>query len=435
MNRDGLDLKIMMKGNRVSLKVPAGMALGLAAVSASANGLSVVSQDSFAAARGDAFAATADNPSAIYYNPAGITQLDGTQLRAGLYAIYLDPTFQPPAGAANHGTTYDINKHFAAVPQLFLTHTMAVVPLSFGLGIYAPFGGSIGWPDDTGFRAVAEKGTVTYLRFNPVAALKLNDYISVGVGLSANYARVNVEQGLRPLAEPLENFFRFTGDGWAVGGNFGVLVKPIEQLAFGATVRSQTEFNLGGTTTFEQQPFIAQQQLPASADFKFPLNATFGVSYRPTPKWNVEVDANYTDWRSFNTVTIQQRGTPPFPLQQNIPVNFDWQASWIYELGVTRYFENGWHASAGYEYNQSSVPDTYYSPVAADQDRHFFSLGVGRNGKRVDFDVTYQFGFGPSHTVTGSSPSSTPGFSAGQTADGNYAFISQAVLVSVGVHF
>ena len=44
-------------------------------------------------------------------------------------------------------------------------------------------------------------------------------------------------------------------------------------------------------------------------NFTFPLTAVFGISYRPTPKWNLEFDANYTDWSSFGTVTIKQ--SPP----------------------------------------------------------------------------------------------------------------------------
>ena len=107
----------------------------------------------------------------------------------------------------------------------------------------------------------------------------------------------------------------------------------------------------------------------------------------------------------------------------------------MYEFGVTRYFDNGWHVSAGYVYNENSVPDAYYTPLAADLDRHFFSIGAGRKGKRFDFDVTYQFGYGPAHTVTGSTPSSNPDLIAGQNADGTYDFISHAVLVTVGMHF
>ena len=79
----------------------------------------------------------------------------------------------------------------------------------------------------------------------------------------------------------------------------------------------------------------------------------------------------------------------------------------MYEFGVTRYFDNGWHVSAGYVFNENSVPDDYYSPLAADLDRHFFSVGAGYRGKRFDFDLAYQFGYGPAHTVTGSTPSST----------------------------
>jgi long-chain fatty acid transport protein len=97
---------------------------------------------------------------------------------------------------------------------------------------------------------------------------------------------------------------------------------------------------------------------------------------------------------------------------------------------VTRYLDNGWHISAGYIFNQNSVPDAHYNTVVADEDRHFFSAGVGYKGKRFDFDVAYQFGFGPDRTVTGSAPSA-----AGQTGDGTYGFISHAVAVSVGWHF
>jgi len=412
------------------------VALGLTPTLAFGNGLRLASQDGFASARGEAFVATADNPSAIYYNPAGITQIAGTSLRSGLYSIYLDPTFQPPNTEPNAGQTYGIGKHFDFIPQIFLTHTFENSPISAGLGIYAPFGGSISWPADTGFRTVATKGTTTYLRVNPVVAIQLPGGLSLGAGLSANYARMDLEQGLEPLTL-LENYFRFTGDGWAVGGNAGLLWKPCEYFSFGATFRSQTAFTLNGETAFADQPYISDTTLPAKADFEFPWDIAFGISLRPSPKWNLEFDADYTDWSSFGVVTIHQGSTPPFPLNQSkdLPVKLNWQGSWMYELGATRYFNDGWHVSAGYVFNENSVPNAYYSPLAADMDRHFFSIGTGRTGKTLDFDVTYQFGYGPAHAVSGSQPSSTPAFFANQTADGTYHFISHAVLVTVGLHF
>jgi long-chain fatty acid transport protein len=223
-----------------------------------------------------------------------------------------------------------------------------------------------------------------------------------------------------------------------VGYNLGVLWQPYPKISFGATFRSSAKLNFQGNTDFELNPgtYNTPQQRNASAEFTFPLTAVLGVSYRPTPKWNLEFDANCTDWSSFNTVTIKQ--SPPSvdaPFHQDIPVNLGWQASWMYEFGVTRYFDNGWHVSGGYAFNQNSVPDENFTPLAADLGRHFFSIGTGFRGKTFNFDVAYQFGYGPAHTVTGSTPSTIPGQFAGETADGTYHFISQAVILTVGMHF
>jgi long-chain fatty acid transport protein len=411
---------------------------GVSAWKVSANGFALPDQDAFATARGEAFVATADNPSAIYYNPAGITQLKGDNLRGGVYGIYLDPSYTPPNSAANSGNTYHSSEKLAAVPQFFYTHKVKDAPLSFGLGVYAPFGGNMRWPEDTGFNTVAVSGSLKYITINPVMALKVSPTFSVGGGVMVNYGNINMSQGLLTYPTPQANYFNFSGDGWSVGYNLGVLWQPHPKISFGATFRSSASLNFQGNTDFQLQPhpYPAPAQRNASANFTFPLTAVLGVSYRPTPKWNLEFDANCTDWNSFNTVNIEQSPPPVSnPFHQNIPVNLGWQASWMYEFGVTRYFDSGWHLSAGYAFNENSVPNTYYTPLAADMDRHFFSIGTGFKGKTFDFDVAYQFGYGPAHTVTGSTPSSTPGQFAGQSADGNYSFTSQAVIVSAGIHF
>jgi long-chain fatty acid transport protein len=405
----------------------------VAALSVSANGFRLADQDAFATARGEAFVATADNASAIYYNPAGITQLEGVNFRSGLYGIYLDPSYTPPPPANNN--TFHIDHQWAAVPQLFAAYTPKDWPLSFGLGVFSPYGGNIGWPQDTGFRTVATGGSLTYVTMNPVVALKLAPGLSIAGGVMVNYASLEMEQGLRTNSSPLINFFRFNGDGWSAGYNLGLFWQPHQKVSLGATFRSSTTITMDGTTEFEQQPVIRSTQRSAQAGFEFPLTAVLGISYRPTPKWNLEFDADYTDWSSFGKTTIYQTPAPPFPVQQNILVTLNWQPSWMYEFGVTRYFDNGWHVSAGYVFDENSVPDAYYSPLAADLDRHFLSVGAGFKGKRFDFDVAYQFGYGPARTVTGSTPSSTPGLYAGQNADGTYDFISHAVMLTVGLHF
>ena len=413
------------------------IALTLSAVlTTHANGLRVVSQDAAAAARGEAFVATADNPSAIYYNPAGITQLAGTQLRGGIYGLDLEPTFAPPAGRVNSGEVYSAEKNYAGATQFYFTHALEKIPVTLGLGMYAPYGGSLGWPDEANFRAVAQKSTLTYLRINPVVAWKITDTLSVGAGASVDYARLTLQQGILSGANP-ENYFRFSGDGFSAGYNAGILWRAHEKLSLGATVRGATSFTLDGHTSYGEEGAFAPDTRGATLDFDFPLTAAFGISFRPTPKWNLEFDADYTDWDTVGQFSIRQEqpGTPS-GIPQNIAIRMFWRSSWNYSVGVTRTFDNGWHASAGYLFNQNSVPDNYYSPLAADLDRHFFTIGLGRTGKHIDFDLTYQFGYGPPHSVSGSKPSSSlTGFFAGQNADGTYKFISHAVLISAGLHF
>ncbi len=425
----------MMKRNRI-VKLLSAAIVGLIPGSLWANGLRLVSQDAFATARGEAFVATANNASAIYYNPAGIAMLPpGLRSRSGIYGAYYNSHYQPPATAPNAGKTYELQNNFAAVPQFFATYGLKELPLTFGFGIYSPFGGKITWPQDTGFRTIGIEGSVTYITLNPVLAWKVGPKFSIGGGVTVNYAKMDIEQGLLRNQVPFANYFEFEGDGIMVGYNLGMLWQPMEQLSFGVNFRSTTQLNAEGSTGFEQQPVIQPTQIDASAEYTFPLTVVFGVSYRPTPKWNLEFNADYTDWSSFGSTTIKQETAPPFPVQENIDVKLGWQSSWLYEFGVTRYLKNGWQVSGGYVYSENSVPDTYYNPVAEDLNRHVFSIGTGYDGEHFGFDIAYQFAYGPDRVVTGSTPSSQPAQFAGQTADGTYNFISNALLITLELRF
>ncbi|MES2658541.1 MAG: outer membrane protein transport protein [Verrucomicrobiota bacterium] len=399
------------------------------------NGFRLVSQDAFAAARGEAFAATADNASAVHYNPAGLTQLEGQNVRSGIYALHFEPTYQAPAGAVNAGKEYEIENQDAFAPQLYYAYGMENSPVTLGLGIYAPNGASVTWPQDTGFRAVAIEGELTYLRVNPVVAVEILPGLSLAGGVMIDYGDIALEQGLLRTETPFANSFRFEGDDYAIGYNLGLLWKINEQWSLGATYRSSTTLNFEGETQMEQQPVIQPTTVPAQAEFEFPYTAVFGVSYRPTKKWNIEVNADYSNWSCLNTVMIRQGEVPPFPVLQDIPVNLQFEDSWMYKFGVTRYFENGWYGSAGYLYNQNSVSSEYYSPTVADLDRQFVTLGIGREWGRYKVDMAYQLGFAADRKVSGSTPGSAPGNFVGQNADGTYGFSSQGILLSLSVKF
>jgi long-chain fatty acid transport protein len=413
----------------MSKRINIGIAVVIAAVpisKVSAEAFRLPDQDAFATARGEAFVATADNASAVYYNPAGISQLEGQNLRVGAYAIYYDPTYTPPA-PANTNSVHNQN-HFGVVPQIFYTYTPEENPVSYGVGIYAPYGLSLHWGQNTGFRTVGTESAINYIRINPIIALKIAPNFSVGAGFTANYAKIHLQQGLTPIQSGNDQF-TFDGSGWGFGYTLGALWQPHEKISFGACFRSSTSFTLDGNTTVSFPPFVPTTKPSARTDLTFPLTAVVGVSYRPTPKWNLEFDADYTDWSSMGTATIHQ-SNPPFPFAADNDVIFNWKPAWMFAFGGTRYLDNGWHVSAGYVLVENAIPDNHYSPVVADVNRHFFSLGTGFKHERYNFDITYQFGYNPGHVVSGSAPSIV-----GQTADGKYDWISHAVLLTAGVHF
>jgi long-chain fatty acid transport protein len=426
-----------MEMNNAVRNLAAPVLMVCAPLSVQANGMRLVSQDAFAAARGEAFVATANNPAAIYYNPAGITQLEGDNLRAGATILYFDPTFRPPSDQRNSDTTYDIQNNEAIAPQVYYTHSWESSPVSAGVGLYAPYGASVTWPQDTGFRTLAVEGSLMYLRVNPVVALELAPGFSVAGGVMIDYSSLTQRQGIRPNSRRYDDYFQFRGDGWGLGFNFGLLWEINEKFSFGATFRSMTTVQYKGETEVVLPPI---QRTPwttgAQSEYNYPLTAVFGLSYRPTPRWNLEVNLDYTDWSSLDTVTLYQDEAPPARLPQTVPINLEWKASWMYEFGVTHYLENGWQFSAGYFFNQNSVPDDYYAPLVADLDRHFFSVGTGYHGEGWTFDIAYQFGYGPPRTVTDSvAPSRALQIFGGQNGDGTYEWISHAVLVSVGLEF
>ena len=377
-----------------------------------AGGFRLPDQDGFASGRGEAFVATADNPSAVFYNPAGITQLQGHNVSAGVYGIYMNPSYTSPKGVE-----YVNAEKLHAVPRFFYAYAPDQFPLAFGLGVYAPYGLGAKWPQDTGFRSVGTQAELTYMTINPVVAWKVLPSLSIGAGPTFNYAETDLRQGL--FANPGADEFRFKGDATDVGYNLGVRWQPLSELAFGASYRSKTTMGYHGHT--EMPPLY--NFMDAKANFPFPQNVVCGVSYRPTPKWNIEFNADYTDWSQLGTVAIQQAALP-----QSLILN--WQSSWYYEFGVTRYFDNGWRISAGYIFNGNSVPDAHYNPLVGDLDRHFLCLGVGFQGRHFSFDVACQLGYGPPRTVSGSAQSA-----AGQSADGKFDFVSSVLSASVGWRF
>jgi long-chain fatty acid transport protein len=379
-------------------------------------GFRIPNQDAEAIARGNAFVATANNASALYYNPAGITQLDGFRVQLGLHALSANADYTSPAGNEAE-TEFEISP----VPQIYATAALPKTPLTLGLGVYVPHGLGLEWPEDTGFRTLALEGRMTYATLNPVVAWRIGDGLSIAAGPTFNYADLEIRRGVVVPGDE----FRFKGDGVAFGFSAGVLWQPHEKWSFGASYRSETTVDFDGTTRVQSLvPVIPSGSESSTAEMPFGQVVIAGVSFRPTPHWNFEVNVDWTDWDTMNTVMLEQRsGDLPFPL--------NWESSFLYEVGASYYFDSGLYLAAGYFYSENSTTTRNFTPLLPDTDLHVGSLGVGHQGKRWRWAIAGQLITGPPRTVEGSESSSL----IGESADGDYRWLNWSVNVSAGYRF
>ena len=396
-----------MKRQTLIVGLAAALFLGMATgpTPALGLGLALPDQDAFATARGNAFVATANDPSAIFYNPAGISQLDGVNFSLGAYGIVDSDRYSSRYGSVNSKTQW------SAVPQVFSTYSLSNYNLTFGFGTYSPYGLRMEWPNNAPFLAAGETGQITYLRGVGIVAWQIASFLSVAAGPTLNYSEVDLKE-----FPGFVNHFR--GRATDAGYTAGVLFHPGDQHYFGLTYRSATEMNYNGHATVLAPPFRASTG--ASADFHYPETLAFGYSYRPSEKWNFEGDVTWTDWSTLKTV-------PGVPFAADT-LKFDWTPSWILGLGVTRYLKNDWRVSGGYMYSENSVPDGNFNPLVPDSDRHLFSLGVGKKFGKFSWDAAYQLGWGPSRSVGGDA-------TADGAPDGKYRFLSNALTINIGYHF
>jgi long-chain fatty acid transport protein len=376
--------------------------LGCVAIcgAAFANGTRLPYQDMDAVARGYAFAATADTPAAIYYNPAGLAQFKEGAAEAAVYLLRPENEYRGSGGRASKARTETFT-----LPYFFLAQPLAIgsAPIVAGVGAYAPFGLSSEWdPTTSGFRTLATKNSLVFRRFALALSSQVRPELMVGASLQYNRMHADLNRGIGFVSNDSINF---TGRGTAWSYNVGILYQPAKEHSFGVQYQSQTDFEVSGTVGY--QPLNATE--PSKVDWPFPQNYTISYSYRPTPEWNLEIGYDRTDWSSFGTLLVRRAASGPLPLV------FNWQDSEYYEIGGTRYWTNGWQLSAGLCWSGNSVPDATFNPSVVDYDRWLWNAGIGYRTRYWKVSTLVQFSPENTRVVSGSLRSP-----AGESADGSY---------------
>ena len=411
---------------------------------------------------GFAFTAQADDPSAIYFNPAGLTQLKGNNLKLGVtYVKENGGTFSgttPLTGGAQRSETQkDLNFY---IPNFFYANSNPSTGIAWGVGVYAPFGLGQEYQDRNTsiFRNQITKIDLQTIVVNPTVAFKINDALSVGAGIDFLYGKAELQKtGVVFLGPAVGNLNLYNldleGDGTAWGYNFGLLLTPSKEVKIGFNYRSPFHLkikegdvdiaNINSTVPFVPNPvpppaaFTAAQvfggtsySTKASTKIEIPATATLGMSYTKN-RLTVEVDADMTFWSSYKSLNIDIKNNNPL-----LPDSFS-QKNWTNEVAL--YVGGEYRVTdplalrLGFRYDPTPVPAATMGPELPDADKMYYCAGVGYKLSNWIFDISYMYVDKQDRTVNNQTTPPPP--SVGSGFNGTWTGDAHLVSLDVGYKF
>jgi long-chain fatty acid transport protein len=403
-------------------RLPIASVLLLFGARAEASGFHIDEQDARATGRAGAVIASAQNASTIYYNSAGIAELDGLSLLAG--ASLVAPTASFRAAADNRKTSADSDIFY--LPHVYASYRVQR-ELALGIGLNAPFGLSLSWPETSPGRAVVREIALTTFFITPTVGVNLSRWapgLSFGMGLDLVPASVKLRRDIL-FGSDVGNV-ALSATSFGVGGRAGILYRPqgLEQWCFGLTYRTPIKLNFSGTADFDA-PVEYRASLPPDGDARtqvtLPQKLSLGVAFAPIRELELELDANWLGWSSFDQLALQ------LPGGENTVVERDWRNTFAFRFGGEYTVEERWSARAGVIWDQGPVPDDTVDFQLPDVDRVDLTLGVGAAfTKAVRADIAALYVLPGKVTTSNSDPYRPP-------IKGEYRVDAWVVSLSIGV--
>ena len=317
--------------------------------------------------------AAAQDAGTVFWNPAAMSLVPGTQAVAGVAFIKTSFDFTS-AGGPPGGSTYNALGDGGDagggnwVPALY--GKMAITPrLSGGLAINAPFGLKTDWDSPWAGMFHAVRSEVKTLNINPAIGYEVNKYLSLGAGVSYQRLEATLTSGVTLTAQG-----RLDGDDWAYGWNVGALVDFGQGTRVGLTYRSAIDYTIEGDLTFNDAALAANASR-VKADLKLPQTVAVGLSHEFNPDLRVLADVTWTGWDSVQALTVIATSGPSSGLPvASTALNF--RNSWRAGAGVEYRWRPAWLLRGGLAYDRSPVQDAFRTPRLPDENRKWLAAGV-----------------------------------------------------------
>ena len=427
----------------MSLSMPAYSA-GFALIENSASGMG----KAFAGA-----AAAAEDASTVWFNPAGMTYLgkslgDKSQITQAGHIVsakteFTDKGSQAPAALNATLTGENAKKRVTSfIPNLYYVKPINE-KIHFGLGVNGPFGSKTIYNDDWYGRYQATKTDLLSVNVNPSVSLKVNEKLSLGGGVSAQYVKLKKlasaidsvgvcrQAGLAVAAQTnssslidycnatypnaaqpeTDSFTVLDGDSTAFGFNLGLLYEPTEKTRLGLSYRSKIEHDVDGKIKFNLDPGLATviaatgttrfDDRDVKSTVELPESVSLSVAHKVNDKLEILGDVTWTGWQSFDELKVTE--IDGVTEVTNTPEK--WEDVYRVSVGANYKYNEKLTLRTGVAFDEEPIPSaTYRTPRIPGNDRTWLSFGAGyKVNKKMDLDIGY------SHLFLKEGPIDNPG--------------------------
>ena len=365
-----------------------------------------------ASAMGTANAGAAANPenaTVLFFNPAGLTHIEKTQVSGGLAVINVDTDFNgsatntigQPVDGSMGGSFVDL----AVIPNIYIS-TPINDKWAAGIGIFAPFGTTGDYDNDFVGRFFADETELKAIAVQPTIAYQVNKEWSVGLGIDfihaegtltkyQDYSSLSLPPNNIPSSLIKEGHFDVEGDDNAIGWNVGVMYQPTDATTIGFNYKSKVEIELEGDASITNVPAATGSNPPiaymtfeekAKVPLTLPESVTFSLKHQLDSEWAMYAGATWTRWSQFENLDIvsaegvgavSSLAGPKYGQEGmigHVPEN--WTNTWAFSLGASYAYTPSVTIKAGYAYDESPIQKEYRTARVPATDRNWFTVGA-----------------------------------------------------------
>jgi long-chain fatty acid transport protein len=329
---------------------------------------------------------------ALVFNPGALIFVDSLgSFSAGASfiiprTVFLDPNSTYVAQTINHtGTPLSVYANFKIKKNS---------PLTFGFGLYNPFGSRVQWEDDWKGQFLLREISLKTFFYQPTLSYKISEKLGVGFGYVFANGDFSLRKGV-PIQDSLGNYGEASLAGKATGNGFnaGVYYKLNDKFSLGLNYRSAVKVKVeNGTADFSSAETVSQyfQDSTFNTQLNLPYMASIGFGYQLNQKMKIALDINYVGWKSYDSLNIDFAKNSDKLADVASPRLY--KNTFIFRTGLQYQISEIFCIRAGAYYDQSPVKDGYLTPETPDSDKIGVSTGLSIAFKKwlhIDASLLY----------------------------------------------